>query len=40
MNIEKLTQAEVAQLQTLLNKLNPVEVKPADPLPTLGNEAE
>jgi hypothetical protein len=32
MKIENLTQDEVTQLQTLLNKLNPVEVKPADPL--------
>ena len=38
MKIENLTQDEVVQLQTLLNKLNPVEVKPVDPLTTMVDD--
>jgi hypothetical protein len=38
MKIENLTQEEVTQLQTLLNKLNPVEVKPVDPLVTMVDD--
>ena len=38
MKIENLTQDEVTQLQTLLNKLNPVEVKPVDPLVTMVDD--
>ena len=38
MKIENLTQEEVTQLQTLLNKLNPVEVKPTDPLTTMVDD--
>jgi hypothetical protein len=38
MKIENLTQDEVVQLQTLLNKLNPVEVKPVDPLVTMVDD--
>jgi len=38
MKIENLTQDEVTQLQTLLNKLNPVEVKSIDPLVTMVDD--
>jgi len=38
MKIENLTQEEVTQLRTLLNKLNPVEVKPVDPLTTMVDD--
>jgi len=38
MKIENLTQEEVTQLQTLLNKLNPVEVKPIDSLTTMVDD--
>jgi len=38
MKIENLTQEEVTQLRTLLNKLNPVEAKPVDPLTTMVDD--
>jgi hypothetical protein len=38
MKIENLTQEEVTQLRTLLNKLNSVEVKPIDSLTTMVDD--